>query len=315
MGPEVSNKAPVSVPYRTDIANNYSLSYPSRTLTANASSLNLDAGNNTSFDKRTVVQSKLEVSQPNDVYEQEADFMADAIMRNTYDKDNTFFSNGNNPSIQRFGGAPVSISSDMETQLNVSRGGGHSLPDAFRSKMENSFGADFTGVRIHTDAPAAQMSRDIQAKAFTHGNDIYFNSGQYQPDNSDGRLLLAHELTHVVQQSGMIGRDPDPDTEREIDYSRQISTTQVPQVNMSTLQETTPQALNTPTPEELANDSAKAKKMKREERAEFLFGERSQDALNKKKIYQSEEEARENMERLKVDVWQNSSDLSVGEES
>jgi hypothetical protein len=69
--------------------------------------------------------------------------------------------------------------------------------------MENRFGNDFSGVRIHTDNKAVQMSRDLNAQAFTVGNDIYFNQGKYSPSSENGKHLLAHELTHTIQQSGI----------------------------------------------------------------------------------------------------------------
>ena len=68
--------------------------------------------------------------------------------------------------------------------------------------MENAFSVDFSGVRVHTDSQASEMNRGINAKAFTHGNDVYFGEGQYAPDTYSGKNLLAHELTHVVQQEG-----------------------------------------------------------------------------------------------------------------
>jgi hypothetical protein len=67
--------------------------------------------------------------------------------------------------------------------------------------MESAFSTDFSDVRVHTGAPAERLNRDLHAHAFTHGTDIYFNAGQYQPDTDAGKHLLAHELTHVVQQS------------------------------------------------------------------------------------------------------------------
>jgi Domain of unknown function (DUF4157) len=67
--------------------------------------------------------------------------------------------------------------------------------------MEPRFGADFSGVRVHTDAGADGLNRSLSAKAFTTGRDIYFRQGEYNPGSSSGRSLLAHELTHVVQQN------------------------------------------------------------------------------------------------------------------
>jgi hypothetical protein len=74
------------------------------------------------------------------------------------------------------------------------------------SFMESRFGTDFSGVKIHTDTNAVQMSRELNAQAFTVGSDIYFNSGKYAPESASGKHLLAHELTHTVQQGGGIER-------------------------------------------------------------------------------------------------------------
>lgn len=88
----------------------------------------------------------------------------------------------------------------LSAQLSASKGGGSVLPAPTRAHMESAFGADFSRVRIHTDRDAAEMNAGISARAFTHGSDIYFNKGQYAPESGEGRRLLAHELTHVVQQ-------------------------------------------------------------------------------------------------------------------
>lgn len=83
--------------------------------------------------------------------------------------------------------------------------GGSRLDDKVRGPLESAFGADFSNVRVHDDSAAARLSTDVQAKAFTHGNDIYFSRGTFDPASRQGRHLLAHELTHVVQQQQ--GRD------------------------------------------------------------------------------------------------------------
>ena len=75
------------------------------------------------------------------------------------------------------------------------------MPDGTRQFMESRFQADFSGVRIHTGPEAEQLSTSIQAQAFAHGKDIYFNQGKFSPDSTAGRTLLAHELTHTVQQN------------------------------------------------------------------------------------------------------------------
>ncbi|WP_271782130.1 eCIS core domain-containing protein [Aquimarina algiphila] len=90
--------------------------------------------------------------------------------------------------------------SDFESKLHATKGGGTSMSRKTRTQMESAFGADFSNVRIHTDSDAEGMSNQVQAHAFTHGRDIYFNKGTYQPEQKEGTRLLAHELTHVVQQ-------------------------------------------------------------------------------------------------------------------
>ncbi len=88
----------------------------------------------------------------------------------------------------------------LSSQLDGSKGGGASLPEDTRTQMERAFGTDFSNVRIHTGSGAEQMSQSVQAQAFTHGSDVYFNSGKYNPSSTEGQQLLAHELTHTVQQ-------------------------------------------------------------------------------------------------------------------
>jgi hypothetical protein len=84
--------------------------------------------------------------------------------------------------------------------LSSSKGGGSPLPDTTRSSMESAMGTDFSTVRIHTGNNAVQMSQDLNAHAFTHGSDVYFNEGKYDTASSGGQHLLTHELTHTVQQ-------------------------------------------------------------------------------------------------------------------
>ncbi|WP_378176245.1 DUF4157 domain-containing protein [Aquimarina sp. SS2-1] len=94
----------------------------------------------------------------------------------------------------------------IESRLNSSKGGGSPLPKDAKTQMESGFGTDFSNVRVHTDSNAKQMSQDLGAQAFTHGNDIYFNEGKFDTASSSGKHLLAHELTHTVQQGGGIKR-------------------------------------------------------------------------------------------------------------
>jgi len=89
---------------------------------------------------------------------------------------------------------------DVESSLKSSKGKGSAMDDNTRSSMESGFGADFSGVRIHTDSNAVQMNKSLGSQAFANGSDVYFNEGKYNPSSKDGQHLLAHELTHTVQQ-------------------------------------------------------------------------------------------------------------------
>jgi hypothetical protein len=102
--------------------------------------------------------------------------------------------------VQRSGRGPPVSSPRFESTLASSKGGGSALPESTQDHMGSQFGADFSGVRVHTGPTAENLSSTIHAQAFTHGNDIYFNSGKYAPETTEGGLLLAHELTHTIQQ-------------------------------------------------------------------------------------------------------------------
>ncbi|MEB3216077.1 MAG: DUF4157 domain-containing protein [Nostocales cyanobacterium 94392] len=165
-----------------------------------------------------VIQAKLTVGQAGDVYEQEADRVADQIMRMP-ESDSI---SGVNVSeqiqpvrIQRMcteceeeeqihrkeGGGPTpTVTPALESRLNTTKGSGEPLPQWVRSRMEPRFGADFAGVRVHRGSEASTLNRELGAQAFTRQRDIYFGAGRYQPDTREGQRLLAHELTHVVQQ-------------------------------------------------------------------------------------------------------------------
>jgi hypothetical protein len=94
---------------------------------------------------------------------------------------------------------PVATTS-LEDRLSSSKGGGSPLSDDVRSFMEPRFGADFSGVRVHTGSDAVQMNQDVNAQAFAHGSDVYFGAGKAPGKDA----LTAHELTHVVQQTGVM---------------------------------------------------------------------------------------------------------------
>jgi hypothetical protein len=164
-------------------------------------------------------QPALTVNAPGDQYEQEADHVAETVMRMPDPALSSTKINGFSPPtvsrlpaisrIQASGGngafqAPTSV----ETRINQMQNGGQALPAEEQNFFEERMGYDFSHVRIHTDANAVQASRDIHAHAFTIGNNIAFNAGAYQPGIEAGRRLLAHELTHVVQQSHNVQEKP-----------------------------------------------------------------------------------------------------------
>lgn len=109
--------------------------------------------------------------------------------------------------LQRLGGAPAKreegekpLSLHVEKEIERKRGEGRPLPDEVQEQMEGRMGADFGDVRVHDDAGAGQLSQSLNADAFTTQQDIFFAEGKYAPHSDEGQKLLAHELTHVVQQ-------------------------------------------------------------------------------------------------------------------
>jgi hypothetical protein len=164
-----------------------------------------------------LIQAKLTVGEANDVYEQEADRVAAAVVSQIHAPQTP--SAGQNTSVQRqvtgkeeelqtkpliqcksdVGG--MAVSAEIESTIQQARGGGQPLAESIRTPMEQAFGTDFSGVRVHTDTQSHQLNQSIQAKAFTTGQDIFFRKGEYSPSSRGGQELLAHELTHVVQQN------------------------------------------------------------------------------------------------------------------
>jgi Domain of unknown function (DUF4157) len=117
--------------------------------------------------------------------------------------------------IQRSAEGSAQAQPDLESRLMASKGGGSPLSADVRSFMEPRFGADFGGVRVHTDNEAVQMNQGLNAQAFAHGHDIYFGAGKSPGRNS----LTAHELTHVVQQSSSIETNQPYSAYRQINAS------------------------------------------------------------------------------------------------
>ncbi|MGK7888498.1 MAG: DUF4157 domain-containing protein [Leptolyngbyaceae cyanobacterium] len=106
------------------------------------------------------------------------------------------------PQIQRVGAAGGAVSDEFEQELNSARGGGQALAPELQAQMGQAMGADFSGVRVHTDGRSDALNQAVGARAFTTGQDLFFKRGEYQPGSRGGQELIAHELTHVVQQGG-----------------------------------------------------------------------------------------------------------------
>ncbi len=105
------------------------------------------------------------------------------------------------PGDQRVGPQGGQVPPDLEAAIRRARGGGQPLWGELQEQMSASLGHDFSGVRVHTDSEADALNQQLQAKAFTTGADIFFKGGAYDPASRGGRELIAHELSHVVQQS------------------------------------------------------------------------------------------------------------------
>ncbi len=170
-----------------------------------------------SIQPKHTIQPKLAVNAPGDRYEQEADRVAEAVMEEPHRPVKAPVDDGKGllgpavpvnplPSIARsksghkVGG--FDVAPEVEGRIGRMQGGGHALPEVERSLFESRMGYDFSQVRIHTGPEAVQTSREISAHAYTIGRDIAFSEGAYRPGTETGRKLMAHELTHVVQQGG-----------------------------------------------------------------------------------------------------------------
>jgi hypothetical protein len=112
-----------------------------------------------------------------------------------------------------------SLDAGLAADISRARGGGSPLPAPMRDQMERAFATDFSGVRVHADAAAGVLNRRIQASAFTIGNDIFFRDGLPDTDSRTGQQLVAHELTHVVQQTGNAHRQVSPRVQRAVQIS------------------------------------------------------------------------------------------------
>ena len=150
--------------------------------------------------------SLLRVGPVGDRYERQADRVAEQVSRGV-----SRAAPAHSPaasSVQRMGGSTGAPMTPALSQSIRATRGGQPLDEGVRARMEQQFGSSFADVRIHANPHADQLNCSLDARAFTNGKDIFFRSGEYQPGTQDGDRLLAHELTHVVQQAnGTVQRD------------------------------------------------------------------------------------------------------------
>jgi hypothetical protein len=156
-------------------------------------------GKNLKKKKNTNLQTKLAIGASDDPLEQEADRIADQVM--TAPVHSTV--SGTPPRIQRYAGQAIEEAEDtMPTSVDrVLASSGRPLELSLRQDMEQRFGHDFSQVRLHFGGDAEQSARELNANAYTVGHNVVFGAGQFAPESMAGKRLLAHELTHVVQQA------------------------------------------------------------------------------------------------------------------
>jgi uncharacterized protein DUF4157/putative peptidoglycan binding protein len=156
------------------------------------------------------IQAKLTVGRPNDIHEQEADRVAEQVMQMRepairpqpacMEHGSSRRDQGEVVRIKDFGGHEPDVGTSIEASLRSLDGGGQSLPQSVRASFEPRFGCDFSRVRVPAEVEAAESARAIHARAFTLGREIVLGAGEFSPESTEGKKLLAHELAHVVQQ-------------------------------------------------------------------------------------------------------------------
>lgn len=166
----------------------------------------------------SIIQPKLKIGVVGDKYEQEADQLARQMVSQINAPEGETVQREEmpeeedeklqmKPMLQRqVAGDAMAATPELETSIQKARGSGQPLARNIRKPMENAFGADFSSVKVHTDAQSDQLNQLMQAKAFTTKQNIFFRQGEYNPESQSGKELIAHELTHVLQQGSAVVR-------------------------------------------------------------------------------------------------------------
>lgn len=164
--------------------------------------------------QRVALQTKLKINQPGDVYEQEADQAAEQVMRVADPEIPASDDEGETKKslMRKQSSGPqadtAADSSSVPPVVHAVLKSGGDLDTTTRAFMEPRFGYDFSGVRVHNDSQAAESARSVNALAYTVGRSVVFGAGQFAPQTTQGRRLLAHELAHVVQQTARAAITP-----------------------------------------------------------------------------------------------------------
>jgi hypothetical protein len=154
-----------------------------------------------------VPQAKLMLGAAGDRYEREADRVAQEVVRPGVATAPGRGAAAHAPAAARPAGAQArAVNPAVQHGIQRARTGGQAISQYVRALMEDALGADFRAVRLHTDDAADWLNRALRSRAFTTGQDIFFRRGEYQPGSSSARKLLAHELTHVMQQNPSAAR-------------------------------------------------------------------------------------------------------------
>lgn len=171
-----------------------------------------------------LAQARLEVGRVNDPAELEADQTAAEFLKwarsgpSSADQNQLMVSNQTTSARRSSSGTMETggfgVGGEVEQDIRREANGGQALQDSTRQQFEGFFGTDLGDVRVHADAKAAELSRTLGADAFTVGSNVFFGAGKFSPGNDSGNNLLAHELTHVVQQSSGANRRINPDAVR-----------------------------------------------------------------------------------------------------